>query len=765
MKVPVSWLREYVEFDLPVEELARRLVFTSCEVDRVVRRGVPDDNGNLELFLVGKVLDAEKHPNADRLRLTKVDVGGGEPRSIVCGAWNFGAGATVAVALPGAVLPNGLTLERRRVRGEVSDGMILAEDEVDLGTDHSGIMLLDAEYEPGTLLADVLPLVDTVLEIETGYNRPDLMSIYGIAREVSALLDVALARMPGGQSPGRVPNDEPVDIRIDDFERCPRYIGRLFRDVQVRESPPWLRARLLGAGMRPISNVVDVTNYVMLALGNPLHAFDHAKLAGGRIVVRRAHDGEPIRTLDGTERRLTHEELVIADAERPVAIAGIMGGEDSEVSADAQTVLLEAANFEQLGVLRSGERLHMRSESQTRWEKGVAPELAEPAANHATELLVELANARWTGHADVKGDFPVPPTIRLRPARAQEVVGIPIDEDEQRARLLRLGFDVDENWDVGVPAWRARDVRREIDLVEEVARFRLEEVPPTLPTRREVFGRLTREQRLRRQVADVLVGCGFFEAYTYSLQADDPHSEALVLPEPLSELQRVLRTTLLYGLVGAARHNVNAGAEDVALFEIAHVYLPTGERLPEEPWRLGGIVRGDFYRAKGAVEQVFSALKLEPHFARAPHPFMPSPASASVEGGWAAQLDPRLLEGDWAAFELDLPELFAHVPERVLYEDVITYPPVRQDLAFSVAEEVSAGDLVAAAREAAGPELHDMRAFDVYRGEQVGAGRKSIAFAVTFQSPERTLSDEDATRMRTAVVDTLAARFGAELRA
>src|SRR5262249_4488200 len=458
---------------------------------------------------------------------------------------------------------------------------------------------------------------------------PDLTSMYGIAREVSALLDVPLAEMPGGQSPAPVPDDEPVDIRVDDLERCPRYIGRLFRDVVVADSPRWLKARLLGAGMRPISNVVDVTNYVMLALGSPLHAFDHAKLAEGRIVVRRARDGETIRTLDGTARALTPEELVIADAERPVAVAGIMGGEDSEVTPETRTVLLEAANFEQLGVLRSGERLHMRSESQTRWEKGVAPELAELAANHATELLIELAGARWTGHADVKAEIPARPSISLRPFRVEEVVGIGVPEDEQRMRLDRLGFRTEDEWTFRVPAWRAKDRRREIDLVEEVARFRLEEVPPTLPARRELFGRLTREQRLRRQVADVLVGLGFFEAYTYSLQADDPDPDALVLPEPLSELQRVLRTTLLHGLgtglhhgrVGAARHNVNAGTDDVALVEIAHVYLPTGEKLPEERWRLGGVVRGGFYRAKGAVEQIFAALKLEPRFELAPHPF------------------------------------------------------------------------------------------------------------------------------------------------
>jgi phenylalanyl-tRNA synthetase beta chain len=289
-------------------------------------------------------------------------------------------------------------------------------------------------------------------------------------------------------------------------------------------------------------------------------------------------------------------------------------------------------------------------------------------------------------------------------------------------------------------------------------------VPATLPVRRELFGRLTREQLLRRRVADVLVGCGFFEAYTYSLQAEDPHPGALVLPEPLSELQRVLRTTLLHGLVGAARHNVSVGNDEVSLFEIAHVYLPAEGKLPEEPWRLGGIVHGGFYRAKGALEQVFAALKLEPRFEREPHPFMPSPASAVVDGGWLAQLDPRLLEGEWSAFELDLTEMFARVPERILYEDVITYPAVRQDLAFVVPEQIEAGALVEAAREAAGPELREAEIFDVYRGEQMGEGKKSIAFSVAFQSPERTLSDEDAAALREKIADALAERFGAVLR-
>jgi phenylalanyl-tRNA synthetase beta chain len=762
MKVPASWLREYVAFEGPVEGVARRLVFSSCEVDRIVRRGVPDENGNLGLYLVGRVLEAGKHPNADRLQLCRVDVGEGEPRQIVCGAWNFGAGATVAVALPGAVLPGGQRLEPAKLRGELSNGMILSERELELGADHTGILVLPAEWEAGTPLGDVLPLGDDVLEIETGYNRPDLTAIYGIAREVHALTGAELAPPPGRDPEPAA--DEPVDVVVEDLERCPRYIGRVFRDVTVGASPPWLKARLLAAGMRPISNVVDVTNYVMLALGSPLHAFDRTRLAEGRIVVRRARARETIRTLDGQVRELTPEDLVIADAERPVAIAGVMGGEESEVGSETTEVLLEAANFEQLGVLRTSERLHLRSEASTRWEKGVDPYAAEQAAVYATELLVELCGARFAGHTDVHGGLPERPVVRLRPERSDAVAGMHLPPERQRTTLERLGFDVSGDWTVTVPTWRARDVRREIDVVEEVVRFALEEVPSTLPERQEMFGLLTRFQRLRRLVEDVLVGCGLYEAYTYSLRPDDPDPRALELPEPLSALQRVLRTTLVPSLVEAARANVDRGNEGVALFEVAHVYLPRDEQLPEERWRVGGIVEGGFFRAKGALETLLDALHVEPRFEPAEHPFMRTPACAALPGGWVAQLDPTLLEGEWGVFELDLEELFAEIPERIEYEDVVTHPAVKQDVALVVAEDVPAGALVAAAREAAGPELREMRPFDVYRGEQIPPGHKSIAFALVFQAPDRTLSDEDAAALRARLVDALRERFGAELR-
>jgi phenylalanyl-tRNA synthetase beta chain len=760
LRVPVSWLRDYVPIEMPLHELADRLSVSTAEVEGIERRGVPDEDGNLGLFRVGRVLEAEKHPNADRLRLCRVDLGEGEPRQIVCGAWNFAAGATVGVALPGARLPDGLQLEQRTVRGEVSDGMILAEDEVELGSDHSGIMVLP-QAEPGTPLADVLPLVEEVLLVEPTGNRPDLLSVYGLAREVAALYDLHLSHAPGSD-PGQVPNSQ-VDVEVEDFAGCPRYIGRVFGDVAVGPSPVWLKARLQNAGMRPISNVVDVTNYVMLALGNPLHAFDLAKLRGGRIVVRRALRGETIRTLDGVERELEPSDLMIADAEGSVALAGIMGGEETEIGNETSEVLLEAANFEPTGIFRSSERLRLRTEGSNRWEKGVDPHLAGPAASLATELLVATAGARWAGHADVHEGLPERPAIRFRPERADELIGVATPPPEQTGWLERLGFE-SRNGTVVAPTWRARDVTREVDVVEEVARNRLQDVPFTLPARREMFGALTPPQRLRRRIEDLLVGLGLTETYTPSLRPADPAPQAWRLPEPISAELAVLRTRLLPSLVDAARRNVELGADEVALFEVARVYLPGGE-LPDEETHVAAIVSGGWPRAKGIVDALHAALNARPTFQRASDELLHPGKSASTEAGLVGELHPGVLDGAWGAFELDLAALLEARRGDVRYTDVVSFPAVRQDLAFTVPEEVSAAELVAAAREAAGEGLREMRPFDVYRGEQVGEGRKSVAFAVTFQSPERTLTDEDAAALRERIVSALRERFGAELRA
>jgi phenylalanyl-tRNA synthetase beta chain len=632
-----------------------------------------------------------------------------------------------------------------------------------LGADHSGIMLLADGLEPGTPLANVLPLVDRVLDVTPTMNRPDLLSMVGIAREVAALCGGEL-RPPDPDDPPLVA-DEPPDIAVEDFDGCPRYIGRAFRNVRVGPSPQWLRSRLHLAGMRSISNVVDVTNYVMHVWGSPLHAFDRALLSGGRIVVRRAREGETLRTLDGTLRELRPSDLLITDGERAVALAAIMGGLESEVSETTSEVLLEAANFEPIGVLRTSERLALRTEGSNKWEKGVDPYAAEPAAVLASRLLVDLAGAEPIGAADVNAGLPERPRVTLRPERATRLIGLDVPEEAQRSILERLGFEVDDAWTVTVPTWRARDVTREVDVIEELARAVLDQVPNTMPLRRAVAGHLSAEQRFRRALEDVLVGAGFSEAYTWSLTASDPNPAALRLPEPMSGDQAVLRTTVLHGLVEAARVNVDAGNEAIRLFELARVYLPSGEQLPEERWHVGGIADGGFEAARAAVEAIYEAFHLPLEVRRSSAPHLHPGKAAETDAGWLGELHPTLLEGSWGAFELDVERLMEPLPERILYEDVITYPAARQDIAVAVPEDVEAGAILAAVREAGGDELRDVRVFDVFRGVQVGEGRKSVALHLAFQAPDRTLTDEEAAALRERIVGALAERFGAELRA
>ncbi len=763
MRAPLSWLREYVTVDASTAEIAHRLAISALEVERVIDVGVPEVDGNLGHFLVGRVLEVVPHPNADRLRLCQVDVGEGDARQIVCGAWNFEAGATVAVALPGAYLPIfDQPLDERELRGQASRGMILAEDEVGLGEDHLGIMLLPDGPEPGTPLVDVLPIRDQVLDVTPTVNRVDLLSMVGLAREVAALLGGEL-HPPQPEDPAVV-DAEVVDVTVDDFAACPRYIGRVFRDVAIGASPQWLRSRLFLAEMRSISNVVDVTNYVMHVWGSPLHAFDRTKLANGRISVRHARAGEEVRTLDGTLRRLETDDLLITDGERAVALAAIMGGEDSEVTESTTELLLEAANFEPLGILRSSERLALRTAGSNRWEKGVDPYLAEPAAVLASRMLVDLAGARMTGQADVHAALPEQPVVRLRPERASKVIGLEVPPDEQRSTLLGFGFEVSDDWDVTVPTWRARDVTREIDLVEEIARPLLDRIPHTMPLRRHVQGRLTKEQRVRRHVEDVLVGAGLSEAYTWSLVPWDPHPEAIRLPSPMTSDQAILRTTVIPGLIEAAKTALDAGAHDVGLFEIARVYYPSGEQLPNESWHVGGVVQGGFETAKGVVETLYGSLHVELRVRRGSNTLLHPGKAAETDAGWLGELHPTLLEGRWAAFEIDLGALAAAIPERIVYEDVLTYPATLQDIAIVVDEDVEVGALVDAAHEAAGELLRHARVFDVYRGGQAGPGRKSVAMHLAFQSPERTLTEEDATEVRDRIVSALAERFAAELR-
>lgn len=674
MRVPVEWLSEYADPGLPITALEERLTMTGTKVEAIHHHGVDA----LEHFVIGRVLTAERHPDADRLSVCTVDVGDGDggPQQIVCGAPNVAAGQTVAVARPGAVMPDGTKLGTAKLRGVQSHGMILAEDELAIGTDHGGIMVLDGDHAPGTALETVLPIATTVLELEVTPNRPDCLGVYGVAREVHAATGAELKPPPWAVDAGSAGPIEGVEIRVEDPDLCPRFTARVYEDVQIGPSPAWLKTRLMAAGQRPINNVVDITNYAMLLAGNPLHAFDLDRVAGQTLVVRRAKDGEQVTTLDGQVRTLDAQMLVIDDASGPTSLAGVMGGEHSEVHAGTTRVLMEVANWNGANIHRTSQLLGLRSEASGRYEKGLAPEQAMDAQILATHLMLELTGARLVpGTIDVGDEGPPPAVIRLRERRVEELLGRAIPRPRQAEILAALQFGVaeaDDGLDVSVPAFRRNDVTREADLVEEVARIDgLEELPATLPARRGSAGRLSAQQRLRRRVADALVGRGVYETvgWTFTepgiadrlrLDAEDPRRDFVVLLNPMSEDQSVLRTTLAGSLLDVARHNAARGMPDLALFEAGTVYRATGEKLPHEHRALGGIVAGHlhpqswgtaeppragFFAAKGLLGAALDAVRVAWEVEPATEPFLHPGRTAHVSAGgehvgWIGELHP-----------------------------------------------------------------------------------------------------------------------------
>jgi phenylalanyl-tRNA synthetase beta chain len=801
MRVPVEWLTEYADPGLPVKALEERLTMTGTKVEAVHRHGVAE----LERFVVGKVIEAQQHPDADRLTICEVDVGDGGPQRIVCGAPNVAAGQTVAVARPGAVMPDGTKLGVARLRGVESNGMILAEDELGIGTDHAGIMVLSDDLRPGTPLTGVLPIATAVLELEITPNRPDCLSVYGVAREVHAVTGAPLAPPPWADDPAAPGPIEGAEVRVEAPDLCPRFTARVFEDVQIGPSPPWLKARLMAAGQRPINNVVDITNYVMLLVGSPLHAFDFDRVAGGQLVVRRAHDGERVTTLDGQVRTLDHDMLVIDDADGPTSLAGIMGGERSEVHEGTTRVLMEVANWHGPTIHRTSQLLGLRSEASSRFEKGLAPEQAMEAQIVATQLMLELTGARLVpGTIDVGGDGPPPKVIRLRERKVADILGRPIDKGRQAEILQALEFgvaDAPDGLDVSVPAFRRIDVYREADLIEEVARVDgVDKLPATLPKRRGTAGHLSLEQRMCRRAVDALVGRGMYETVGWSftdpgladrlrLEADDPRRSFVVLENPMSEDQSVLRTTVAGSLLDAARRNVARGAADLALFEAGTVYRATGEKLPHEHRALGGILTGrlqpetwgtpdppraGFFAAKAMLAAALDAIRVTWWVEPATEPFLHPGRTARVRAagedvGWIGELHPIVarawdLEGA-ALFEVDLDRVLQHAEVVPQYVDLTSFPALHIDLSVNLPEDVPASTVLQTVREAAGELLAGVRVFDVYRGEQVGADRKSLALALTFRAPDRTLTDEDVAPLRKRIVESLREALGGELRA
>jgi phenylalanyl-tRNA synthetase beta chain len=799
MKVTAEWLQDHLDDPLPpLAEFRTRITLAGVEIEKVSRRGLAEQDGLEGLVVAGLVLEANQHPNADRLQLCQVDTGGPEPRQIVCGAWNFGAGDTVAVAVPGLRMPDGRKLERARLRGSLSDGMILSERELEISDEHGGILILGDGYRPGEPLASRVSLGDVVFDFEILANRSDLLSVRGVARDVAAVFGLRLRPLDEHEpdATGERPTSDLISVAIEAPDLCTRFTARALTDVTVAPSPLWLKARLTGVGIRPISNVVDVTNYVAHDLGQPLHAYDRARVPGHTLVARRARAGEVLTTLDDRRRELDPETLVIAHADGPSGIAGVMGGADAEISDDATEVVLEAAAFERGSILRTTRRLGIRTEASNRFEKGVDPELAPVANRAAARMLVEFAGATLAPHPlDVRGDSVEPASIVLRAGRVRAVTGMDVETDEAVEILQRLGFGVERDGDelrVRPPSWRALDVTREIDVVEEVARIHgLEHVPATLPSGSRTGG-LSTAQLLRRRLHEVLLGAGCSEVQTMSLEPadmgerlglaeDDPRRTPVLLANPLSAEHAALRTLLLPSLAAVAARNQALGRGELAIYEIAHHYQPqAGEQLPDEPWTAGALLAGrnaSFFTAKGVLETVFQAIGLElvvePGEGR--DPFLhPGRAARVVVGGkqagYLGELHPTLVErfglsGTVAAFEFHVGMLEQALPGPAIAIPIPDTPPLRQDIAVVVADEHLAGDVVAAARAAGGELLRDVRVFDVYRDEAaLGAGTRSLALRLTFQAADRTLTDDEVAPLREAVVRALAERFGAVLR-
>jgi len=804
MLVPLDWLRCYCDPGLGTEELASRLTLTGTQVERILRHGPPSAEG----YVVGRVLEAVAHPNADRLRVCTVEVGEAEPATIVCGAPNVAAGQTVAVARPGAQMADGRTLAAAKLRGIVSDGMILATDEIALGGDHTGILVLDDGPEPGTPLERVLPLGTDVLELEVTPNRPDCLALYGVAREVGAATGAPLAPPPWLDDPGTLDGDPPgIAVTVECPDLCPRFTARVFEEVTIGPSPLWLVARLLAAGMRPISNVVDITNYVMHLTGQPLHAFDLDRVAGGELTVRRARAGETLETLDGVQRALGEAMVVICDADGPTSLAGVMGGARSEIGERTGRILLEAATWDGATLQRTANALGLRSEASHRFEKGLSRRLPLAGLAVASQLLVEICGARLLpGTIDVGGPGEDPPPLRLRPRRVSALLGTEVAPQRCAEILDSLGFETQSDDDaqlrVVVPDWRWRDVTREIDLVEEVARIDgLENLPATLPPRRGVGGRLTHTQRVRRRAEDALAARGVSQIAGWSfadpallgrLRLGPEHGmrRTLAIGNPLSEAHAMLRPTLLGSLLDAAAHNTARGASDLALFESGTIFrapadsgpladehitlavLLAGEVVPAS-WRGAPAVLADFFAAKSLLGAVLDVLGVRWSLGAGEQPFLHPGRSAAVQVGdlaigFIGELHP-LVAADWgleqsAVWGLDLGVLAELTPEVVAYAPFGEYPAVREDIAVVVGEGTAAGDVVAAVRSVGAELLSRVEVFDVYRGAQVGEGRISLALHLEFRAPDRTLTDEEVAQVRTRIVASLE-KIGGTIRA
>ncbi len=797
MNVTLNWLKNYINFEFSPSELADRLTMLGVEVESIKQLGA-----ELEGVIVGSVTSIRPHPNADKLVLCQVDTGGTETLQIVCGAPNARAGMLAPIATIGATLPVGLTIKRAKLRGETSEGMLCSEKELGLSEDAAGLMELSTDIPVGTPLSKALGLDDVVFELEITPNRPDCLSLIGIAREIRAETGNPLKLPTVDLQESNINVRDLTSVTIDAPDLCPRYAARVIQGVKVTESPAWLQQHLASVGIGVINNIVDITNFVLMEYGQPLHAFDYDKLTENRIVVRRATEGEQITTLDEVERELTPDMLVIADAEKPVALAGIMGGYDSEITETTCDVLLESAYFNPSSVRATAKALGISTEASYRFERGTDPGVVLAALDRAAQLIAELAGGTvCEGTVDVyPGQQPLT-QIQLRPERVNFVLGTMLEAAEMVQILNRLGFDVDttgEVYQVTVPTFRS-DVTREIDLIEEIARVHgYDNIPTTLPKGDIPVPAPNSKTEVRRCIKHFLLAAGMMEAVNYSfcdpncfdkirLNANDPLRNTLQLRNPLSPEMSVLRTTLTPSLLENAQHNRNHQIDSIALFETGSVFVHDGEE--KEPERVAGVLAGqigegvysdpyrppDFFDIKGLVEGMLEACGVvDWRLQKTDVPtFHPGRNAEVLMGdkriGVFGEAHPEVLENydlPYKAylFEFDLEGLADTATFAKRFEPISIYPKVARDLAIVVDKEILSDMPTELIYTTGGDSVDSVRLFDVYEGEQVPEGKKSLAYTITYHSATETLTDKAVNTLHDKVVKRLNQELSAELR-
>ncbi|MBM6617523.1 phenylalanine--tRNA ligase subunit beta [Bacillus suaedaesalsae] len=804
MFVSYKWLSEYVDLSgVSATELAELITKSGIEVE-----GVEVLNKGISGVVVGHVLEREQHPNADKLNKCLVDLGEGEPVQIICGASNVDKGQKVAVATVGAVLPGNFKIKPAKLRGEESNGMICSLQELGIEGKlvpkefSEGIYVFPSDAKVGADALEQLNLDDEILELSLTPNRSDCLSMLGVAYEVAAILDRQVKFPTIEVNASSEKASDYISVNVSAAEDNPLYVAKVVKDVKVGPSPYWLQSRLMSAGIRPISNVVDITNYILLAYGQPLHAFDYDRLGSKEILVRRANSGEKIVTLDDNERTLTEDHLVITNGKEAVALAGVMGGASSEVQSDTTTVLIESAYFTGSTVRKASKDHGLRSEASTRFEKGIDPKRTHDAAERAAQLM-----ALYAGGTVLEGTVEFNELklqlaeVRITLERINKVIGMEITAEvvEDILRRLQFEYKLDNNeFLITIPSRRG-DITIEEDIVEEVARlYGYDNLPVTLPAGEQTPGHLTEIQQLRRQVRRYLEGAGLYQAVTYSLTSKDKvhrflNKEDQVQPiellMPMSEDRSVLRLSLVPHLVDVVKHNVARQVDQLGYYELGSIFIPTStNELPNEIEKIAGIATGiwtshlwqgekksvDFYVVKGILDGLFDTVGLANVEYKAGeqqdlHPGRT--AQISVKGeyiGYIGQIHPRAQKEmdvqETYVFELSFDKIAELVGDKVTYSPVPRYPSITRDIALVVSKEVSAGDIQKVIVEAGGVLLKDVHVFDRYEGDKMEEGKKSLAFSLRYFDPERTLTDEDVTKAHSKVLKAVEEKTGAVLR-